>query len=85
MSQAGQIGIVVSVWVAMNTLNCSIPTCERGGEKEKMAEVSVTERLCMIESVMSVLDEDKVGDDRLDAFADAVELYREWLRLKEQE
>jgi len=28
----------VSVWVAMNTLNCSIPTCERGGEKEKMEE-----------------------------------------------
>ena len=65
-------------------MNSPIPT-RRGGEKEKMAEVSETERLCMIESVMSVLDEDKVEADRLDAFNEAVALYKEWLRLKERE
>ena len=57
----------------------------RGGEKEKMAEVSVTERLSMIESIMSVLDEDVATPERLDAFNEAVALYKEWLRLKERE
>jgi len=65
-------------------MNSPIPT-RRGGEKEKMAKVDIPKKLGMIETVLSVLDEDIVTPERLDAFADAVELYREWLRLKEQE
>jgi len=69
------------VRVAMNTLK----TWKRGGEKEKMAKVDIPKKLGMIEAVLSILDEDVVTPDRLDAFAEAVALYKEWLRLKEQE
>jgi len=49
-----------------------------------MVSIAPEEKIEMVEKVLQVLDSDEVSDERIEAFNEAVVLYRDWLDLKKQ-